>query len=85
MHGRQFAKPYELAQLESPKNTGSPVGCCERVEPGEILVRPAAGVSLANGDGLTYLGDDEEIHGLAVNRADPAGRGLVRLTLRNRG
>ena len=84
VHGRQFAKPYELAQLESPKNTGSPVGCCERVEPGEILVRPAAGVSLANGDGLTYLGDDEEIHGLAVNRADPAGRGLVRLTLRNR-
>ena len=47
-------------------------------------MRPAAGVSLANGDGLTYLGDDEEIHGLAVNRADPAGRGLVRLTLRNR-
>ena len=84
VHGRQFAKPYELAQLESPKNTGSPVGCCERVEPGEILVRPAAGVSLANGDCLTYLGDDEEIHGLAVNRADPAGRGLVRLTLRNR-
>ena len=84
VHGRQFAKPYELAQLESPKNTGSPVGCCERVEPGEILVRPAAGVSLANGDGLTCLGDDEEIHGLAVNRADPAGRGLVRLTLRNR-
>ena len=36
VHGRQFEKPYELAQLESPKNTGSPVGRCERVEPGEI-------------------------------------------------
>lgn len=83
VHGRQFDKPYELAQLESPKHTGSPVGRCERVEPGEILVRPLKGVSIANGDGLTYLGDDEEIHGLAVNRAEPEG-GLVKLSLRSR-
>lgn len=83
VHGRRFDKPYELAQLESPKNTGSPVGRCERVEPGEIFVRPLKGVSIANGDGLTYLGDDEEIHGLAVNRAESEG-GLVKLLLRSR-
>lgn len=83
VHGRRFDKPYELAQLESPKNTGSPVGRCERVEPGEILVRPLKGVSIANGDGLTYLGDDEEIHGLAVNRAESEGS-LVKLLLRSR-
>ena len=84
VHGRRFDAPYELAQLESPKNTGRAVARTERVEPGFIIVRPNPGVELANGDGLTYLGEDEEIHGLAVNRADPDRRGLVKLTLRNR-
>lgn len=84
IRGRQFDKPYELAQLESPKNTGTPVGRCERIEPGEIYVRPQKGAALANGDGLTYMGEDEEVHGLAVNRADPDKNGLVKLTLRNR-
>ena len=84
VHGRQFDAPYELAQLESPKNTGKPVARTERIELGMIFVRPNKGVELANGDGLTYLGDDEEIHGLSINRADPDKGGLVKLTLRNR-
>ena len=83
IRGREFDKPYELAQLESPKNTGIPAARTERVEPGVVTVRPAPGVTIVNGDGLTYLGADEEVHGLAVNRAVPDARGLMKLFLRN--
>lgn len=83
IRGREFEKPYELAQLESPKNTGIAVARTERVEPGLVVAAPRPGVTIANGDGLTYLGADEEIHGIAVNRAESNGRGLVKLFLRN--
>ncbi|MBP3438938.1 MAG: U32 family peptidase [Sutterella sp.] len=83
IRGREFDKPYELAQLESPKNTGIPAARAERVEPGVVTVRPAPGITIVNGDGLTYLGADEEVHGLAVNRAAPDARGLMKLFLRN--
>ena len=43
----------------------------EIVEPGKIIVKALSGVTFANGDGLTYLADDEEIRGIAVNRAEP--------------
>ena len=74
IHGREFDKPYALAELESPKHMGDLAGTVEAVERDRILVAAKPGVAFANGDGLTYLGDDEEIHGLAVNRAEPEGR-----------
>lgn len=83
VHGREYEKPYERAQLDSPKNTGALVGECVRVEPGFVLLRPKKGVEIANGDGLTYVGDDEEVHGLSVNRADIQPNGTVKLVLRN--
>ena len=73
MHGRDFSKPYDLAQTESPKNTGDPVARVLRIDPKRLLVDALPGVSLANGDGLTYEAADEEIHGLSVNRAEREG------------
>ena len=73
MHGRDFSKPYDLAQTESPKNTGDPIARVLRIDPKRLLVDALPGVSLANGDGLTYEAADEEIHGLSVNRAEREG------------
>lgn len=83
IRGREFDKPYELAQLESPKNTGMPAAEVVRVEPGLITAKVRPGVEIANGDGLTYLGDDEEVHGISVNRAEADLRSTVRIHLRN--
>ena len=73
VHGRDFSKPYDLAQTESPKNTGDPVARVLRIDPKRLLADALPGVSLANGDGLTYEAADEEIHGLSVNRAEREG------------
>lgn len=83
VHGREYDKPYSRAQLDNPKNTGAPVGECLRVEPGMVLIRPKKGVTLVNGDGLTYTGDDADVHGLSVNRADTLSDSTVKLFLRN--
>jgi len=83
VHGRQYDQPYELAELESPKHAGEPAAVAEEVLPGRIIVKSLPGVTFANGDGLTYLADDEEIRGIAVNRAEPvlnkAGKPIPRL------
>ncbi|MDO5530886.1 U32 family peptidase [Sutterella sp.] len=71
IHGRAFDRPYELAELESPKHAGEPAATVERIDGDRVIVRALPGVGFANGDGLTYLAADEEIHGLAVNRAEP--------------
>ena len=71
IHGREFDAPYELAELESPKHAGKPVGRVERIEEKRLVVKALPGVSFANGDGLTYLAGDEEIRGISVNRAEP--------------
>ena len=71
VHGRQYDQPYELAELESPKHAGEPAAVAEEVLPGassskasQVSPSPTATVS-------TYLADDEEIRGIAVNRAEP--------------
>ena len=71
IRGREFDAPYELAELESPKHAGKPAGTLERIEEKRLIVRALPGVEFANGDGLTYLAEDEEIRGISVNRADP--------------
>lgn len=84
VHGRQYDKPYKLAALESPKNIGTPAAVVRRVEPGRVTVKVNPGVTINNGDGLTYLAANGELKGLSVNRAEPAGRGLTTLILRDR-
>lgn len=76
IRGREYDRPYELAELDSPKHAGEPAATVETVEPGRIVAAALPGVEFANGDGLTYLADDEEIRGITVNRAEPvANRG----------
>ncbi len=72
IHGRQFDKLYSIAALESPKHAGEPVGEVVGLTRDAVLVRAEPDVAFANGDGLTYLTETEEIRGLAVNRAEPA-------------
>lgn len=71
--GKRFDRDYDLAALASPKNTGAPVGRVVEIGREAILVALHPGVTLANGDGLTYAAEDE-ILGLAVNRAETTGR-----------
>jgi collagenase-like PrtC family protease len=82
VHGRAFDRPYELAQLGTPKNAGVPCADAVRAEPGLVIAKPRAGVTLANGDGLTYVDGEGILRGLSVNRAEDAGRGLCALHLR---
>lgn len=70
LEGKRFDLPYDKAQLTSPKSTGTPAAEVLRLETKRLIVRALPGVALANGDGLAYRAADEEIHGLAVNRAE---------------
>ncbi len=77
IHGKNFADPYELAQLEGPKNAGKPCAKVIRVESGSqnrILAEEFGSTPIANGDGLTYKGTDDEIHGFSVNRTKAFGK-----------
>ena len=86
IHGKHFERDYDLAALESPKHMGAPVARVVRSGPEGLTVELFPGVALANGDGLAYLGRDDEIHGLALNktvllgRKTKKGRALARLT-----
>lgn len=70
VEGKRFDEPYDKAQLASPKSTGTPAAEVLRLESKRIIVKARPGVALANGDGLAYRAADDEIHGLAVNRAE---------------
>lgn len=82
VHGRAFDRPYELAQLGTPKNAGTPCADTVRAEPGLVIARPRPGVAFANGDGLAYVDGEGILRGLSVNRAEDAGHGLCALHLR---
>lgn len=69
IEGRRFEKPYDLAQLDTPKHTGEAVAIVERVESDRILVKPIGSASIANADGLTYA-EDGEVRGFHVNRTE---------------
>lgn len=73
IEGKRFDADYRLAALASPKNTGTPVGRVEQIGKDVVIAALKPGVTIANGDGLTYAADDE-ICGLAVNRAEATGR-----------
>ena len=75
VHGRQD----DIAQLDTPKSTGSFFGtvCYVKKRPFTVVVR-AKGTA-ANGDGLFYTDQAGRDLGFRVNRARGAGRGMVEI------
>jgi 23S rRNA 5-hydroxycytidine C2501 synthase len=71
VNGRQD----DIAALDSPKNPGRAIGWVTQVGPNWIeLETLEAGTVLHNGDGLCYFDLQKELVGVAINRAEPAGR-----------
>ena len=78
VNGRQKA----IANLDTPKSTGEVIGkvvAINRKTPQSIDI--ATKLAIANGDGLTYLDDAEELQGLNVNRAEVVAKGKTRIFL----
>lgn len=85
IHGRLYNQPYELVDVNTPKNAGRPVGTVLSVSPGVITVKLLPEVTLNNGDGLTYVDAKHQLMGLAINRVEATNRNdRVRLLLRRR-
>ena len=86
LRGKHFEEPYEAAALESPKHTGARIARVVAKDAKTVTVELFDGVELANGDGLTYLDDHDEVRGLAVNgvEAVPLSRTRARGTSSNR-
>lgn len=85
IHGRLYNQPYELVDVNTPKNAGRPVGTVLSVSPGVITVKLLPEVTLNNGDGLTYVDAKHQLMGLAINRVETTNRNdRVRLLLRRR-
>lgn len=85
IHGRLYDQPYELVDVNTPKNAGRPAGTVLSVSPGVITVKLLPEVTLNNGDGLTYVDAKHQLMGLAINRVEATNRNdRVRLLLRRR-
>ncbi|MDI9330077.1 MAG: U32 family peptidase [Alphaproteobacteria bacterium] len=70
----------DIGAFDTPKNPGRPLGWVEQVVADHVLLHtedPQA--VLHNGDGLCYLTLQNDLVGLPINRAEPAGDGLWRL------
>lgn len=80
-HGRQAA----IAELDTGKSTGEPVGRVVRLESiqGEERILAKLTTPVVNGDGLAYLDPETGLTGLQINRAEPEGSYTV-LTTRER-
>lgn len=76
VHGR----PEHLAQLRTPKSTGESIGTVAQKDfvRRALLIAPKDGITLHNGDGLTYFAENGNLTGLRVNRTEAAGR-LIRI------
>ena len=73
-----------IAELDTPKSTGERIGRVVRLNHNPDTVDIKTEAEIANGDGLVYLDDHEELRGLAVNRAEDLQNGTVRLFIRDR-
>jgi collagenase-like PrtC family protease len=64
----------DIGAFDTPKNPGQPIGFVTQVGPDWVeLETSAASTVLHNGDGLCYYDLQQELVGLAINRAEPAG------------
>lgn len=78
VNGRQ----QTIANLDTPKSTGEMIGkvvAINRKTPQSVDI--ATTFAIANGDGLTYLAETEELQGLNVNRAEVIAKGKTRIFL----
>ena len=71
-----------IAQLATPKSTGETVGRVVKLASHPAAVTVKTQTELANGDGLVYLDANEELQGLAVNRAEVNVNGTTTIYLR---
>lgn len=81
VNGRQPS----IASLDTPKSTGEVIGRVVKINrktPQSIdIAAKTAKTAIANGDGLTYLDDHEELQGLNVNRAEVVSNKITRIFL----
>ncbi len=70
VHGRQ----PDIAALQTPKNAGVSAGTVTKVTARSIFIRTRT--PLHNADGITWFDEHEELHGMQINRAEPAVRGV---------
>ncbi len=64
----------DIGAFDTPKNPGRPIGWLEKVADDHVLLRTDDPQSvLHNGDGLCYQSLQNELVGLPINRAEPAG------------
>ena len=69
--GRQI----DIGAFDSPKNPGRPIGHVSQVGPNWVeLETTDGGTVLHNGDGLCYYDLQQELVGLAINRAQAMGK-----------
>jgi len=66
LHGRGVA----VASPDSPKHVGEPLGCVAGVRRDSFVLQSAA--PLQSGDGISFFGRDQELHGTLVNQIDGA-------------
>lgn len=71
-----------IAQLATPKSTGEVVGRVVKLASHPAAVTVKTHAELANGDGLVYLDGNDELQGLAVNRAETNDNGTTTIFLR---
>ncbi|MBK7000332.1 MAG: U32 family peptidase [Rhodoferax sp.] len=72
----------DIGAFDSPKNPGHPIGYVTRVNADSVeLELDDTGQMLSNGDGLCYYDLQQELQGLAINRAQAmdAAKGLWRV------
>ena len=82
LHGRQ----HGIFSPDTPKAMGELVGTVKTVtatQPHQCTITVAGTASFSNGDGLCFIGDDHELQGFRVNRAD--GNRLTILASQPRG
>lgn len=84
VNGRDYAAPYELAELSTPKSVGKPVARVLEVRQGEIVVRMLDGEELQNGDGLLFMSETEGNAGFRVNEVLESTPKKTRIALRRR-
>ncbi len=71
LHGRTA----ELANIDTPKYVGEPVGTVKQVR--GSLLSVAGTATFENGDGLCYFDEGRRLHGFRVNSVDSQGRIIV--------
>ena len=63
-------QPHSLASMDTPKSTGQPIGRVSSIKGRLIIVNINPGITLTNGDGITYFDNTGVLTGFRLNRVD---------------